>query len=374
MNLLDLVPSVGSTIDWDTISRLPWFAAMRGVVQSPRFHREGDVETHVRMVCEELVAADSWRTATRLEREDLFLAALFHDCGKPATTRIDEDGSIHARGHARRGASIARRILWENGFPSTRRETIASLVRHHMRPHHLLERPDAERLVIEVAETTAWPALLAHAEADVLGRISDDREAMRERLPLLARLVEECGCAEGPFPFATDHARFLYLRGERARPTDPAWFEPKCAVTLLSGLPGAGKDHWIRENGAGRPVVSLDSIRTELGVDPEENQGRVVSAARDRAREHLRAGRDFIWNATNTSRAVRAQCIDLFARYGAQVEIVAIEVSRDALRAQNRSRAEQVPERVIERLVSRWEPPDRTEAHRVRTVEVSDAR
>jgi tRNA uridine 5-carbamoylmethylation protein Kti12 len=44
------------------------------------------------------------------------------------------------------------------------------------------------------------------------------------------------------------------------------------------------------------------------------------------------------------------------------VEIVAVEAAPDALRARNRARDHAVPDAVIDRLVSRWETPDPTEA------------
>jgi predicted kinase len=136
----------------------------------------------------------------------------------------------------------------------------------------------------------------------------------------------------------------------------------------MSGLPGAGKDHWLRAHWSGRPVVSLDGLRAELGVDPEEPQGGVVRAARERAREHLRRAEPFAWNGTNVSRRTREACVGLLADYGARVRIVYVEAPEERIRAQNRARPSPVPERVIDGLLDRWEVPDLTEAHRVEWV------
>jgi predicted kinase len=136
----------------------------------------------------------------------------------------------------------------------------------------------------------------------------------------------------------------------------------------MSGLPGAGKSTWIAENARDLPLVSLDALRAALDVDPEDSQGQIVQAAREQARQHLRAGRSFVWNATNLSRAVRGQCIRLAADYGARVRIVYVEAPADALFARNRSREHPVPRRVIEKLLDRWEVPDRTEAHSLEVV------
>ena len=142
---------------------------------------------------------------------------------------------------------------------------------------------------------------------------------------------------------------------------------------MMSGLPGAGKDFWVAENLAGLPVVSLDDLRRAMKVSPTDNQGPVVSKARELAREHLRARRPFVWNATNVSRQVRSLSVDLFAAYNARVRIVYVEAPEDRLYAQNRERDDAVPAEVIRKLTARWEVPDLTEAHRVEWVAGSPA-
>jgi predicted kinase len=116
------------------------------------------------------------------------------------------------------------------------------------------------------------------------------------------------------------------------------------------------------------PVVSLDAIRAEMGVAAGDEQGAVVNRARALAREHLRQGRSFVWNATNLSRQMREGLVNLFAEYGARVRIVYVEAPFARQARQNRARAAPVPERVIEALRQRWEVPDPTEAHEVTWV------
>ena len=89
----------------------------------------------------------------------------------------------------------------------------------------------------------------------------------------------------------------------------------------------------------------------------------VIQAAREQCREHLRAGRDFAFNATNITRQARQRWIDLFADYGAQIVIVYIEPSIDSILAQNRRRANSVPEKIILRLLEKLEPPTIAECH-----------
>jgi predicted kinase len=84
------------------------------------------------------------------------------------------------------------------------------------------------------------------------------------------------------------------------------------------------------------PVIGLDDLRGELEVDPAVPQSAVDAAARERAREYLRRGETFAWNATNLSRQVRGECINLFTAYRVQVWIVYVEVSEGRLHEQNR--------------------------------------
>src|SRR5581483_9445116 len=101
--------------------------------------------------------------------------------------------------------------------------------------------------------------------------------------------------------------------------------EYRCTVTLMVGLPGAGKDSWLARHRPDLPVVSLDDIRSSLDVEPTDNQGEVVQQGREACREHLRAKRDFAFNATNIVRPTRKRWVDLFADYGARVEMVYVE-------------------------------------------------
>jgi predicted kinase len=352
-------------VDWQALQEYPWVRALAGCPQDPQHHAEGDVWIHLRMVCEALAALPAWRALPAEERQVVYAAALLHDVAKPACTRTDADGRLSARGHSRKGAIMARQILWRLGVPLREREQVAALVLYHQVPFHLLERADCQRRAITVSQTARCDHLALLAEADARGRHCADPARLLDNIALFCDYCREQDCFTAPRPFASDHARFRYFRDERRHPDAAAHDDLRGEVVLMSGLPGAGKDHWVRTNLAGWPVVSLDALREELDVSPAGKQGEVLTQARTLAREHLRAGRAFVWNATNLSRQVRGECVRLFAAYKARIRIVYIDVMEETLLRQNRQRSAPVPEEVIERLLSRWEVPDRTEAHRV---------
>jgi len=362
-----LTPSAPSwRIDWPAIeAALPALAAQRDCPQDPRFRAEGDVWTHTRLACEALTALPAFRRLAATDQAIVFAAVLLHDLGKPATTRREPDGQIASPFHGPRGAVQARALLWRMDVPFSVREQTCALVRFHQAPFHWLDAADSRRRVIEISQTARCNWLSLVAEADVRGRNCADRDELLLRVALFAEYCRELDCYAWPYPFASEHSRFEYFRTDGREPGYAAYDATRCEVVLLSGLPGAGKDRWLRRQCAHLPVVSLDGIRDELGIDPSQPQGRVASMARERARALLRAGEAFVYNGTHLSRPLRRKVIDLFAAYNARVRIVYVEVSPARLSAQNCNRAVPVPERVIERLLARWDVPDLTEAHRV---------
>jgi predicted kinase len=351
------------TIDWPTLDAFPWIQDLKGCPQNPVRHAEGDVWIHVHMVCEAMAANPAFRALPDHERQTLFAAALLHDVAKPACTRVETDGSVSSRGHSWRGAVRARQVLWRRGVPFAAREQVAALVRHHLVPFFLSDSENPRRLAVEVSQTARCDWLSILAESDARGRTCPDPQQLLNQIGLFREQCAELGCLVAPFPFASDHARFLYFRDAGRQPDSPAHEEFAAEAVLMSGLPGSGKDYWIRKNLAGKEIISLDALRAELGVAPSDPQGLVLNRARELAREHLRAGRSFVWNATNLSRHVRGECVRLFHDYNAKVRIVYVEASPERLFAQNRQRRRKVPESVIERLLDRWEVPDRTEGH-----------
>lgn len=353
-------------IDWTAIWPLwPELTALDSCPQDPVHHAEGDVGTHTRMVVEALVAEPDWRTLPSAERSMLFWAAVLHDVGKPAVTTHEADGRITSRGHSRVGAAMAREMLWHLGTPIAWREALCGIIAHHQLPFWLIERPDPHRLAVETSWRCRTDHLSLHARADAKGRICADQQTVLDNVSLAALTFQEAACWGQPFAFANDESRVAYFERPDRDPTYPAHETFTCTVTVMSGLPGVGKDTWIVRNLPTHPVVSLDLIREELGIAATDNQGTVIQAAQERAREHLRAGRDFVWNATNVTRQNRARVLRLLRDYGARIEIVYIETSPDQLKRQNRNRSDAVPEAVIDHLARKLEPPQEWEAHRV---------
>ncbi|WP_020470303.1 AAA family ATPase [Zavarzinella formosa] len=356
-------------VPWADLDPFPWMQDLKGCPQNPDRHAEGDVWIHVHMVCEAMAALPAWRALPEHDRQTMFQAALLHDVAKPACTRREADGRWSSRGHSWRGAIRARHILWRLGVPFHDREAVCAIVRHHLVPFFLTDSENPERMAIEVSQTARCDWLAIMAESDARGRICPDPDQLLSQVRHFREKAEELGCLDRPYQFPSDHQRYLFFREphrHNGATTPPEDFRTR--VVVMSGLPGAGKDYWAEQHLPDWPVISLDVIRQEMGIPPQDAQGDVVNRAREIARDFLRAGRDFVWNAQNLSRQVRSDCLRLFHDYHAHVRLVYVEAPPDRLFQQNRSRRRKVPEKVIERMLDRWEVPDRTEAHVVEYV------
>lgn len=325
------------------------------------------------MVVEALVSMEAWRQLNPEDRSCLFWAAVLHNVGKPATTKTEDDGRITSRGHSRVGAAMARRCLWDAGAPFAWREKLCGLIAAHQLPFWLIEREHPARLAIETSWKCRPDLLCLHAEADAMGRICSDQDSILVNVALARQTFEDAGCLAMPFAFANDESRVAFFEKPDRDPYYVAFEDFRCRVTVMSGLPGAGKDTWISRNRPDVPVVSLDALRDELGQPATGNQGRVIQAAYEAARDHLRNGRDFVWNATNISAQLRAKPLKLLRDYGAHVEIVYLEPEPAKLYSQNRARAAIVPDAVINTLLRKLEPPGSWEAHRVTFAAKDDA-
>jgi predicted kinase len=370
---LPALPPNAAAFDWDACVRsLPVLGSLEGCAQDPIHHPEGDVAVHTRLVVRALLDEPRFQALPVRRRRELYLAALLHDSGKPIASRV-ENGRIVSPGHARLGSILARRALWEAGEQVAARERICALVRGHMHPFfHLAQDPvEARRRALAISVQVACADLALHSVCDGRGRTSAGAGEWETNAELFAAACEELGCLDQPFPFASDHARFLFFARSERDPAYAAWDDTRCTLTLMCGLPGAGKDAWLAANEPELPVVSLDEIRAERKVAPTDPQGPVVQLAKERLREHLRAGRDCAWNATSLTRLSRGQVTSLAWAYKARVRIVQVEIPAGEHDARNRGRGHEraVPADAIERMLRRWEAPDLTECHELLVVE-----
>jgi predicted kinase len=362
-SLLSLLAPSPRAVPWADLQVFPWVRALEACPQDAIHHAEGNVWIHTRMVLETLVEMPAFQALGAEDQRAVYVACLMHDIAKPVTTRVEDDGRVTAKGHSRAGELQARRILWELGAPFALREQVCGLIRYHQIPFYLIERDDAQRVAAEVSVAARCDLLAIVAEADIRGRICADMPRIVDQIELFREFCRDEGCFSETRRFASDHTRVVYFRSEGRQPDVEVWDDTRSEMIMMSGLPGAGKDTMIRQRFGDLPVVSLDALRESMDVDPDENQGQVVQAAREKARELLRSGQRFVWNATNLNRQRRGPILSLAGDYGARIRIVYVESPAATLFAQNKAREASVPEKVIRRMTERWEVPLLSEGH-----------
>jgi predicted kinase len=354
---------------WDQLCAwMPVLVPLADCEQDDIHHAEGNVAIHTRMVMNELVGDPAWKDLDDHARFRLFWASVLHDVGKPDTSK-KVDGRWTSPNHSRVGASITRRVLRDIGIPFDTREQICSIIAAHQMPFHLYGKDDRERRAIALSLSLDPRELIMHARADARGRICADPDDLQMRLDLAEIEFANLGCLDRPFPFGNDESRVAYFMSEGRNPFYEAHEAYDCEITVMSGLPGSGKDTWIAANRPGVPVVSLDTIREELDVTALDNQGGVEQASKERVKEFLRTKTDFVFNTTNITLNMRGKILNLIRDYHrvckARVTIVYIEPSPKALMSQNGGRQQSVPPQVIDRLVRKLDPPRPWEAHEI---------
>lgn len=360
---------------------LPFAEAMRSTPQPEQWHGEGDVLTHTRMVISSLDEIPEVMALSQDDREVLYAAAWLHDIGKIRQTR-EIAGSIEAPSHSSVGSRMARKELWRNyglcgDWKSMQlREAISLLVRYHSVPPHAIDSESVQLTLHRIAANSSLAPyfsvklLCLLSRADMMGRICDDREAMLDQIALCEELAKEEGCYESCYPFPSDYTRRAYLDGRDVWKSQELHDDTWGTVYMMSGLPGTGKDTWIRQNLPDIPMVSLDEIRHERKILPTDNQGLVANLAKEQAKEYLRKHQSFVWNATNLTPAMRQQLISLFEGYKARVNIIYLETDWQMLLERNRSREDAVPQSTIESMLGKLTPPEAHEAAHVDWISV----
>lgn len=153
---------------------LPEVEALKGVKQREDYHSEGDVYRHTLMVLK--------NAPPGVENQ---IAALLHDVGKPATTKLIED-KITSKGHEDVGADMAEAIMKRLKFDNDATERVKKMVKNHMRAHSLgrASGPKAIRKFIRDVGDELIDAVLYLAEADELGKIpaTHDIPDLRKRI------------------------------------------------------------------------------------------------------------------------------------------------------------------------------------------------
>lgn len=166
---------------------LPEIAAMKGISQPEKYHPEGDVFEHTKLMLQKMV----------LPSEELAWAIILHDVGKPTTKTIDKHGKEQFICHAEEGENIAKEILTRLKFSHQSTENICYAVTNHMRFSVVDEmRPSKYKNII--AKNT-FPMELELHRIDCIS----SNGLLQNFVFLLDKIIEQQGQTKLPPPLLT---------------------------------------------------------------------------------------------------------------------------------------------------------------------------
>ena len=160
---------------------------MRETGQSPTFHPEGSVWNHTMLVVDQEAAQKQKSSDGRV----CMWAALLHDIGKPAVTRLRR-GKVTAYDHDRAGADLAERFL--SGFTGDTAfiSRVVWLVRYHMQVLYVVKNLPFQDIP-GMRARTGIPDVALLGYCDRLGRGGADEKVERRNVLLFLDKCMEKG-------------------------------------------------------------------------------------------------------------------------------------------------------------------------------------
>lgn len=247
-------PSRGLTVLEETgwLKHFPAVAALRGTLQEPEWHPEGDVFTHTQHCLDALVVLPEWQASEAARRRVLTFGVLAHDFGKPATTvRVEKRGKLRwtSPGHEAKGGPITEAFLQRLGAPLEVAPMVVPLVVHHLAHHHgqaEFTDPAVRRLARKLAPATIDDLALI-MRSDSNGRPplpSHEIHARIDELVARAHALELADTAPKPIVLG----RHLLAMGRKPGPD----FTPILHAAFEAQLDGAFADEaggvaWLRD-------------------------------------------------------------------------------------------------------------------------------
>jgi poly(A) polymerase len=215
---------------------LPEVSSLKNVEQPPEFHPEGDVFVHTRLALSFLPQKPSAALA---------LGVLFHDLGKPHTSRF-HDGRIRFHGHALEGADIAWEICQRLRMSNKLTERIVWLVEHHMKIHVFPDMRVHKKK--QLMREEGFRELLALARCDSLASHGD--LSVIEEVEAWCRKQREEELSPPPLITGDDLIALGYKPDERFR-------------SMLQAVEEAQLDGLLRDKGDALTFVEKHYPRTE---------------------------------------------------------------------------------------------------------------
>ena len=159
---------------------------LKGTMQNPEFHPEGDVWNHTLEVVD--IAAKLREFANN--KEAFMLATFFHDIGKITTTKKNKQGRWISYNHDTEGEKIIREILDNYDINENKKEIIINLAKYHM--HHIYINKDLPFGKPEaMIKTVDMNDMLLMFLSDKLGRGQKEKDKKMKEIEEVKSILEK---------------------------------------------------------------------------------------------------------------------------------------------------------------------------------------
>lgn len=132
----------------------------------------------------------------------------------------------------------------------------------------------------------------------------------------------------------------------------------------MIGLPGAGKDTWIKNNLPNcKCIACRDDVRVELGMcgpdekycGTKEEENLVTGIFNAKLRKYAESGQDIVINNTNLKKAYRMQYKKLLRYF--PIYWIYVVIKAPSLEDNIARRRGQIPPEIIMKMQESYEPP-----------------
>ena len=306
------------TVNIDEVKKIKEFLVLKDTKQNEAYHSEGNAWNHTMLVCKEMrdmLMSCAYGDFSEMNQKILMLAALCHDLGKGNSTYwSEEENTWKCKSHGLAGEKITRNILFN--LPVEMREEVCWLVRWHMNFHHLLDKgfEGAQSGIKKLMNgNSSLNKLLLLNLCDSLGSIGKDysRDMCFRKAGRIEQLLKQMHVYDTDWTIKVENPD-----------------EEKYRMYVLIGLPGSGKDTYIREalnpdwigdsamtkECIKYPVICRDDIREELEDGKvvgrklcldASGEATVTQIVNERIEECCKKKQSFIINQTSLKKKYR---------------------------------------------------------------------
>lgn len=359
------------------VNSIPEIQQLKQCEQSPIFHQEGNAYNHTMACVQDAYLSLSYLSKdlewTLREERIFIMAVLFHDIGKICTTFL-KNGDYHSYGHEKKGAQIARRILWDEDFEG--REKVCSLIYWHMDRFGLMRDPINK--IIEMSYYVDISMLLEVCRCDEYGSKSREESKKIDGLnliKLMEALSKKLDCYNKPFELSYFGVNDDKLTFKMDRPYKRKPILDIPTVTVLIGLSGCGKDTYINYmDDKDAVVVCRDDIRADFDmckkgekiVGTKEQEEMVSKEFNKRLIDAAENGKNIIINNINLKKKYRDNYKELLKGYAYNWNYVYIEAP--TLEENNKRHNGQVSMDVLKQMIDNFDFPMISECDNLKII------